>query len=157
MMFQNLKQKIVEKKANICVVGLGYVGLPTAIFFAEKGFNIIGVSIDEDKITKINQGISPIRELNLDFRLLKVIKEGNLIATLDLKEATLKSDIIIIIVPTPVTESKDPDLSHIISAGEVILKGLKKGKLVILESTVYPGVTEEILQPILEKSGLTSR
>ena len=85
-----------------------YVGLPTAIFFAEKGFNIIGMSIEEDKIAMINQGISPIGELNLDFRLLKVIKQGKLKATVDLKEATLKSDIIIMIVPTPVTESKDP-------------------------------------------------
>jgi len=118
------------------------------------GFNVIGVSIEEGKIAMINQGISPIGELNLDSRLLKVITKENLIATSDLKESTLRSDIIIIIVPTPVTESKDPDLSHIISAGEEVLKGLNKGKLIVLESTVYPGVTEDILQPILEKSGL---
>ena len=153
-MFQNLKQKILRNDANICVVGLGYVGLPTAIFFAEKGFNIIGVSIDDEKVAMINKGISPIKELNLDSRLFKIIKEGKFIATINLEEATLRSDIIIIIVPTPITESKDPDLSHIISAGEEILKGLKKGNLVVLESTVYPGVSEEILQPILEKSGL---
>ena len=135
-------------------MGLGYIGFPTAIFFAEKGFDIIGVSIDDEKIDMINQGISPIKELNLDPRIFKIIKYGKFTATLDLEEATSKSDIILMIVPTPITQSKGPDLSHIISAGEEILKGLKKGKLVVLEFTVYPGVTEEILQPILERSGL---
>jgi len=153
-MYKNLKQKIHDKESVICVVGLGYVGLPTAIFFAEMGFDIIGISIEDDKIAMINQGISPIGELNLDSRLLKVIKDGKLFATSDLADATSKSDIILMIVPTPVTESKDPDLSHIISAGEEVLKGLDNGKLVVLESTVYPGVTEDTLQPILERSGL---
>jgi nucleotide sugar dehydrogenase len=153
-MFQNLKQKIHDKESVICVVGLGYVGLPTAIFFAEMGFNIVGVSVEEKKIDMINQGISPIGELNLDSRLLKVIKDGKLVATSNLEDATRRSDIILMIVPTPVTESKDPDLSHIISAGEEVLKGLDKGKLVVLESTVYPGVTEDTLQPILERSGM---
>lgn len=148
LIFISLKNKI------ICVVGLGYVGLPTAIFFAEKGFNVIGVALDQEKIEMINEGISPIGELNLDPRLSRVIKDKKLYATLDLVEATRKSDIILMIVPTPVTESKDPDLSHIISAGEKVSKGLDKGKLVVLESTVYPGVTEEILLPILESSGL---
>jgi nucleotide sugar dehydrogenase len=153
-MFQNLKQKIQNKESVICVVGLGYVGLPTAIFFAEMGFNIVGVDLEEKKIEMINNGISPIGELNLDSRLAKVINEDKLVATSDLVDATRRSDIILMIVPTPVTESKDPDLSHIISAGEEVLKGLDKGKLVVLESTVYPGVTEDTLQPILERKGL---
>jgi len=83
-MYKNLKQKIHDKESVICVVGLGYVGLPTAIFFAEMGFDIIGISIEDDKIAMINQGISPIGELNLDSRLLKVIKDGKLFATSDL-------------------------------------------------------------------------
>ena len=153
-MFKNLKQMIHDKESVICVVGLGYVGLPTAIFFAEMGFDVIGISIEDDKIDLINKGISPIGELNLDSRLSKVINDGKLAATSDLEDATRRSDVILMIVPTPVTESKDPDLSHIISAGEEVLKGLDKGKLVVLESTVYPGVTEETLQPILERSGL---
>ena len=153
-MFQNLKQKIQNKESVICVVGLGYVGLPTAIFFAEMGFNIVGVDLEEKKIEMINNGISPIGELNLDSRLAKVINEDKLVATSDLVDATRRSDIILMIVPTPVTESKDPDFSHIISAGEEVLKGLDKGKLVVLESTVYPGVTEDTLQPILERKGL---
>ena len=153
-MFQNLKQKIQNKESVICVVGLGYVGLPTAIFFAEMGFKIVGVDLAEKKIEMINNGISPIGELNLDSRLSNVINEDKLVATSDLEDATRRSDIILMIVPTPVTESKDPDLSHIISAGEEVLKGLDKGKLVVLESTVYPGVTEDTLQPILERKGL---
>lgn len=153
-MYQKLLEKIKNKESTICVVGLGYVGLPTAIFFAENDFNVIGVGIDEKKLDLINQGISPLGELGLDSRLLKVVQNRKLVATIDLPDATRQSDIILLIVPTPVTKSKDPDLSHIISAGENVAKGMDKGKLIVLESTVYPGVTEETLQPILESSGL---
>ena len=153
-MYNEILDKIKSRKAKICIVGLGYVGLPTAIFFAEKGFDVTGVAIHEKSLNLINQGISPIGELNLDSRLSKVIIDKKLFATNDLKWATEVSDIIISIVPTPVDEFKDPDLTPIISSGIEITKGLSKGKLVILESTVYPGVTEETLQPILEKSGL---
>ena len=152
-MYGNMIRKIKNKSAKICIVGLGYVGLPTAIFFAEKGFNMIGVARNEKKINLINRGISTIGELNLDSRLSRVVDDQKLFATSDLEEATAESDIIISIVPTPVDEFKDPDLDPIISSGKRIAKGLDKGKLVVLESTVYPGVTEEILQPILEKSG----
>ncbi len=153
-MYSKMLDKIKTRNAKICIVGLGYVGLPTAIFFAEKGFNVTGVDIDENNIKKINRGISTIGELNLDSRLSSVINDKKLVATSDLKWATEKSDIIISIVPTPVDEFKDPDLTPITSSGEEIAKGLSSGKLVILESTVYPGVTEETLKPILEKSGL---
>ncbi|HHT18714.1 MAG TPA: nucleotide sugar dehydrogenase [Methanobacterium sp.] len=153
-MYNELSKKITEKKAKICIVGLGYVGLPTAIFFAENDFDVIGVGIDPKKLDMINQGISPLGELGLDERLEKVVKKGKLVATLDLPEATRQSDIILLIVPTPVTKSKDPDLSHVMDAGKKVSRGLEKGKLVVLESTVYPGVTEEVLQPILEESGL---
>lgn len=150
----NLSERIQKRTAIISIVGLGYVGLPTAIFFAENGFKVIGVEKDEYKLSKINEGISPIGELSLDGRLLEVVKEKKLIGTTDLKWATEQSDIIISIVPTPVDEFKDPDLTPIKSSGEQIARGLSGGKLVILESTVYPGVTEECLKPILEKSGL---
>jgi len=153
-MYDELSKKITDKNAKICVVGLGYVGLPTAIFFAENGFNVIGVGVDPKKLEMINQGISPLGELGLDERLLKVVEDGKLVATLDLPDATRQSDIILLIVPTPVTKSKDPDLSHVMDAGKNVSMGLGKGKLVVLESTVYPGVTEEVLQPILEESGL---
>jgi len=112
------------------------------------------VDVEEKKLTLINQGISPLGELGLDERLQKVVEDGRLVATSDLPGATSESDVILLIVPTPVTPSKDPDLSYIVHAGEDVAKGLGKGKLVVLESTVYPGVTEETLQPILESSGL---
>lgn len=153
-MYQKLLQKIKNKESTVCVVGLGYVGLPTALFFSENGFNVIGVDVEEKKLTLINQGISPLGELGLDERLQKVVEDGRLVATSDLPGATSESDVILLIVPTPVTPSKDPDLSYIVRAGEDVAKGLGKGKLVVLESTVYPGVTEETLQPILESSGL---
>jgi nucleotide sugar dehydrogenase len=154
--YQYMLNKISSKKIKICIVGLGYVGLPTAIFFAEQGFDVIGVERNEYKISKINQGISTIGELNLDDRLLEVVNDKKLFVTRNLENATKDSDIILLIVPTPVTKSKDPDLSHIITAGEHVAEGLGKGKLVVLESTVYPGVTEEILKPILERSGLSA-
>lgn len=153
-MYQKLLEQIKNRESTVCVVGLGYVGLPTAIFFAENGFNVIGVDVEEKKLTLINQGISPLGELGLDERLQKVVEDGRLVATSDLPGATSESDVILLIVPTPVTPSKDPDLSYIVHAGEDVAKGLGKGKLVVLESTVYPGVTEETLQPILESSGL---
>ena len=151
---ESILDKIKNRKAKICIVGLGYVRLPTAIFFAEKGFKVTGVARNEKNITKINNGISAIGELNRDTRLSDVVTAKRLVATSDLKRATMDSDIIISIVPTPVDEFKDPDLTPIISSGKEIAKGLSKDKLVILESTVYPGVTEECLQPILEESGL---
>lgn len=153
-MYQKVLHNIKNKESTICIVGLEYVGLPTAIFFAENGFNVIGVGIDENKLNMINYGISPLGELGLDKRLLNVVQDKKLEATLDLPGATRDSDIILLILLTPVTKSKDPDLSHIISAGENVAKGMGKGKLVVLESTVYPGVTEETLLPILESSGL---
>jgi nucleotide sugar dehydrogenase len=151
---ESILDKIKNRKAKICIVGLGYVGLPTAIFFAENGFTVTGVARNEKNIAKINKGMSTIGELNLDSRLSEVVKAKRLVATSDLERATMDSDIIISIVPTPVDEFKDPDLTPIISSGKEIAKGLSKDKLVILESTVYPGVTEECLQPILEESGL---
>ncbi len=153
-MYKKLVEKIKNRNSKISVVGLGYVGLPTAIFFAEQGFNVVGVERDKYKISKINQGISTIGELNLDGRLVEVVNNKKLFATRNLEMATKDSDIILLIVPTPVTKSKDPDLSYIISAGEKVAKELDKGNLVVLESTVYPGVTEEVLKPILESSGL---
>ena len=155
-MYNRIFKKIKTRSAKICIVGLGYVGLPTAIFFAENGFDVIGVARNEEKINLINRGIPTIGELKLEYKLSKVINNKKLCATSDLKWATEVSDIIISIVPTPVDEFKDPDLTPIISSGKEIAKGLGTDKLIILESTVYPGVTEEVLQPILERSGLNA-
>jgi len=153
-MHRVLADKIKKRKATLCVVGLGYVGLPTATFFAEKGFPVIGCDVKEDVVRLVKAGRSPLKDLNIDDRVNGVVKNGKLTTSLHVTEAVRESDIILIIVPTPLARGFEPDLRYVISAGESVRAGLKRGHLVILESTVYPGVTEEILKPILEKSGL---
>ena len=143
-----------SKDIKIAIVGLGYVGLPTAVLFAEAGFNVTGCELKEESVRMINAGISPLSDLNLDERVKDVVARKKLVATSDTIAATKKNDVIIIIVPTPTKDGEEPDLSYIEGAGKDIAKGLAKGKLVILESTVYPGVTEGTLKPILEESGL---
>lgn len=151
---ENLKQRIKNKSAVISVIGLGYVGLPTAVYFAEKGFKVYGV----DKLVRIvnglNKGVSHLHELGLDQRIKLVIDQDKFHCTNDTFEAVSNSDIVFIIVPTPITKDKEPDLSHVISAAEDISRSIKKGQLIVLESTVYPGVTDDIVKPILESSGL---
>jgi nucleotide sugar dehydrogenase len=143
-----------SKGLKIAIIGLGYVGLPTAVLFAEAGFDVTGCEMKPEFIRIINEGLSPLTDLNLDERVRDVVAKKKLVATSDTVAATRKNDVIIIIVPTPLKDGEEPDLSFIESAGRDVAKGLKKGKLVILESTVYPGVTEGILKPILESSGL---
>ena len=133
-----------ENKATVCVVGLGYVGLPLAVAFA-KSLKVIGFDIDKQKIKELSNGV------NNDFSKDEL---DNIFFTSDPNEIR-NADFIIIAVPTPVTKSKEPDLSYIKGASKIVSENLKKGSVVILESTVYPGVTEEIMKPILEKSGLT--
>jgi len=150
----DIDQKIKDKTAVIAVIGLGYVGLPTAVNFAENGFSVIGVNRTQSKVDLINAGGCYLTDLNLDERVKRLVERGKLTATIDTADATRKSDVISITVPTPVTSDKRPDLSFITSAGRAIARGLGLKKLVVLESTVYPGVVEEVLKPILEESGL---
>jgi UDP-N-acetyl-D-glucosamine dehydrogenase len=144
--------KIRDKKAKIAVIGLGYVGLPLAIEFAKKGFSAIGVDVDARKVRAINSGRSYILDIKEE-DMRPLVKKGLLKATDDyskLKDA----DAIIICVPTPLRKTKDPDMSFIISASEAIAKNLRKGQVIVLESTTYPGTTEEVILPILEEAGL---
>lgn len=149
-----LSKKFSDRSAVICIVGLGYVGLPTAVSFAEKGFKVIGADKNKEVVDLINKGGCHLKDLDLDDRVKKVIQAKKLSATTDTTKATRQSDAILIIVPTPVTFDKRPDLKPVIFAGKDISKGLSENKLVVLESTVYPGVTEDVLNPILEISGL---
>ena len=151
-----IDQKIKNKTARIAIIGLGYVGLPTAVNFAENGFSVIGVNRTQDKVDLINAGGCYLTDLNLDERVRRLVKLGKLTATTDTVEATRKSDVIIITVPTPVTADKQPDLSFVTSAGRAVAGGLGHEKLVVLESTVYPGVVDEVLKPILEEPGFTA-
>lgn len=151
MIKDGLTSLIIDKKAIIGVIGLGYVGLPLIVEFGLKGFEGIGFEVDEKKAESINAGTSYIVDVP-DQNVQKCVSEGKLTATTDFGKLT-ECDAIIICVPTPLRKTKDPDMSYIIAAGEQIQKYLRKGQLIILESTTYPGTTDEVLQPMLEEQG----
>jgi UDP-N-acetyl-D-glucosamine dehydrogenase len=147
-MFNELKAKIENKKANIGIIGQGYVGLPLAVEFAKAGFNVTGFDTDEKKVSGINKGISHILDVpSEDIKAL--VKTGKLKAVTDTGLLN-KMDAIIICVPTPLRKTKEPDISYILSASKAIAVNKRKGQLIILESTTYPGTTEEIILPKLE-------
>lgn len=138
---------------RVCVVGAGHIGLPTACILAEKGIEVIATDIDQDIVDNINQGKTTIEEPGLQELLETVHSSGKLSASTDVTGSVRESQAAIIIVPTPLT-SEGPDMKFIEAATQSVADGLKKGTLVILESTVYPGTTEKIIRPLLEKSGL---
>ena len=137
-------------KKKICIVGLGYIGLPTATMFSCYGHKVIGVDVNEKVVNNINKGKIIIEEPNLEELVEDVVKKGNLIASTSPKE----SDVFIISVPTPIKDDKTSDMSYVISATKSIVKYLKEGNIVVLESTSPVGTTEEVVKPIIEESGL---
>lgn len=147
-----LKGKIEDGSAVIGVVGLGYVGLPIALEYAKKGISVLGVDVSRGKVDMLNRGENYNEDLN-DAEIAEVCNSGMLKATTDFGQLT-DADVIFIAVPTPFNENKDPDLSFILSSGEAVSNSLRKGQLVILKSTTFPGTTEDYLVPVLEKSGL---
>ena len=149
---QQLLERINARKASIGVIGLGYVGLPLAVEFARHGFNVVGFDVDESKTGQINAGRSYIPDVT-EKDLAEVVKAGRLRATTKLAELG-DMDVIDICVPTPLRKTKDPDLSYVVKAVEAVAATLKRGQLVILESTTYPGTTDEVVQPMLEAKGL---
>ncbi|HXH70100.1 MAG TPA: nucleotide sugar dehydrogenase, partial [Pyrinomonadaceae bacterium] len=151
MIKDDIKNLIAEKRATIGVVGLGYVGLPLIVEFALKGFQGIGFEVDRKKADGINAGKSYIVDVS-DENVKKCVESGKLKATTDFSELE-KCDVIIICVPTPLRKTKDPDMSYILAAGGEIQKYMRSGQLIILESTTYPGTTDEVLQPMFEEKG----
>lgn len=156
MVFRKLASEIGDSiracKVKIAVIGLGQVGLPLALHFAKEGASVIGVDIDEQKVNSIKQGICPVT-MNPVVEIFNQIRgSNNLQVTSKVAEAVQSSNIHILCVPTPLGSDKLPDLSAVVAASEAVSKGLDKGDLVILESTVHPGVTTKIVKPILEKS-----
>lgn len=147
-LFSDLKTKIEKKQARVAVIGLGYVGLPLALLYTEQKFSVTGFDIDARKVSILDQGGSYI------FRIpatdIQVAKKGGFSATAEYSRLT-EMDAIIICVPTPLNEYHEPDLSFITDTAKSIAPHLRPGHLVILESTTYPGTTEEVLIPILEK------
>jgi len=152
MIKDTIKNLIAEKAATIGVIGLGYVGLPLIVEFALKDFKGVGFEVDQKKVDEINAGRSYIVDVS-DENVKKCVDAGNLTATIDFSQLN-KCDVIIICVPTPLRKTKDPDMSYILAAGEEIKKYARRGQLIILESTTYPGTTDEVLQPMIEEAGL---
>ena len=151
MIKDELLQLITAKGARVGVIGLGYVGLPLIVEFALKGFDCIGFEVDDKKTNEINEGRSYIVDVS-DENVQKCISSGKLTATTDFGRLA-ECDVIIICVPTPLRKTKDPDMSYILTAGGEIQKYMRRGQLVILESTTYPGTTDEVLQPMFEEKG----
>lgn len=137
---------------TVCILGLGYIGLPTAALTSSKGLRVIGVDINPDIVQQLSNGRVHFEEPDLDGLVVRGVSEGRLTAEM----APCQADIYVIAVPTPVTEDKKADLSFVVNATESIVGCITPGCLVILESTVPPGTTEDVVRPILEKSGMTA-
>jgi UDP-N-acetyl-D-glucosamine dehydrogenase len=147
-----LEEKIASRRARVGIVGLGYVGLPLAVEFAKAGFAVTGIDLSEEKTKRVNAGDSYVGDIPSKV-LGPLVESGKLRATADFS-AVLELDTINICVPTPLRKTKDPDMSYIVSATQEIARHFHAGMLVILESTTYPGTTDELVLPMLSKSGL---
>lgn len=148
----NLMKKIQNADALIGVIGLGYVGLPLALAYAEKSFNVLGFDIDSNKVKELNSGHNYISHMD-GKKVTQVVKSKKLSATTDFSRLS-EPDAIIICVPTPLTPQLDPDMSYIIKTTEQIKKCLRPRQLIVLESTTYPGTTEELVKNMLEQTGM---
>jgi len=149
----DLKSKVKQNKFTVGIIGLGYVGLPLALEFANKGIKVIGFDLDESKVKKINsEKQSYIKHIPSD-KIKSAVNKNTLIATSDFSKLP-EADAIIICVPTPLNVNREPDMSYVINTAEVIGKYIRKGQFVSLESTTYPGTTDEILLKIFESKGL---
>ena len=150
--FESLKARIEKRSARIAVIGLGYVGLPLGVEFARSGFRVTGIDTEREKIERVNRGDSYIRDVSSE-ELKREVRAGRLEATDDFSKL-FEMDCVSICVPTPLRKTRDPDVSSIISATKEIAKYLHSGELVVLESTTYPGTTDELILPMLEETGL---
>lgn len=150
-MKMNLKQRVSAHQAQIGIVGLGYVGLPLALRFVEVGFPVLGLDIDAQKVNKLNDGQSYIEHISAD--AVRAAKARGMKSTTDFSEAR-NCDVLIICVPTPLNEYREPDLSYVIGTVDSLVPHLRPGQIISLESTTYPGTTDEELLPRIEKAGL---
>src|SRR2546426_382793 len=145
--------KIKSKKAKVCVVGLGYVGVPLAVASAQAGFAVIGVDVEKEKVSMINKGFCYVEDAYSEKHLPELVKAGSISATESLSDGATPSDVVIVCVPTPLDAKGEPDLSFLKSVAKDLSKNLSGFKLVIVESTSFPGTTTEIFQPLLERNG----
>lgn len=147
-----LLEKIRNREARIGVVGLGYVGLPLILEFLEEKFQSLGFDIDSSKVEMLNNGKSYIKHISTE-KIRKMTETGLFQATTDFSQLK-EVDCILVCVPTPLNKYREPDISYIVNTAETISQHLREGQLIVLESSTYPGTTEEVMRPILEKSGL---
>lgn len=145
---------MIKENSPIAIFGLGHMGLPTAALLAKNGFKVVGIDINTNTVEMINSGQSPIMEPGLGDIVKETVENNSLSATTNYLSAMKEVNTVMIIVPTPVNENKESDLSAVIAASQSIMEGLKKDDLVIIESTVPPGTCENIVIPILEKVAL---
>ena len=149
---RTLEEKIRSRTACVGIVGLGYVGLPLAVEFAKAGFHVTGIDANSQKVARVNSGDSYVADIPSEV-LASLVRTGKLRATTDFG-VVRDLDTVNICVPTPLRKTKDPDMSYIVSSSEEIARYLHAGMLIILESTTYPGTTDELLLPLFERSGL---
>ncbi len=155
MKYKELKNKISQKTANVGIIGMGYVGLPMASLFASRGFRVKGADINKDRVKAINAGESPINEVGLEEIIKKSVNAGRLTATTDVDEVVRESDVVVIVVQTPIDDDNKPNLKAFKSACDTVARSITKGKLLVVESTIPPGTLEDIVIPtIFEKSAL---
>lgn len=147
-----LARRLKAKRARVGVIGLGYVGLPLAVAFAREGFSVVGIDLDAQRVTRVNRGQSYIPDVPSE-DLVTLGRTKRFTAT-DRFADLAGLDAIVICVPTPLRKTREPDISYIISAAQEIAKVLRRGQLVVLESTTYPGTTDEVILPMLEANGL---
>jgi len=152
MNMSNLKEKLLSREATLGVIGLGYVGLPLAVEKAKAGFRVIGFDVQKEKVDMVNAGHNYIGDV-VNEDLAALVKAGMLKATADFADAA-SCDCVCICVPTPLDAHQQPDISYVRASTESITPFLHRDMLVVLESTTYPGTTEELVKPILERSGL---
>jgi len=148
-----LEQKIADRTASVCIIGLGYVGLPLAVASAEAGFSVVGVDVDKGKVDMVNKGVSYVEDPYVKEHLSTLVSAGKIRATAKHSEALPSADVVIVCVPTPLDARENPDLSYLRTTARIIAQHLTNYKLVIVESTSFPGTTEELILPILERSG----
>lgn len=149
----SLEQKIKDKSAEVAVIGLGYVGLPLAVELAKAGFHVTGIDTDADRVHNVKNAIPYILDVDIN-DIKKLVAKNRLVPTTDFRRLHY-ADVIIICVPTPLKRKYQPNISYIKQAVTQIKQHLRKGQLVILESTTYPGTTDEVILPMLESTGLT--
>ena len=149
---ERLMQKIADRSAHVAVIGLGYVGLPLVVEFAKAGYRAVGIDVDNSRVERLKRGESYVKDVPSE-DVKSLIETGRLSATTEF-HFLAEADACCICVPTPLNKTKDPDVSFIVDATRAVKAGLRRGQLIVLESTTYPGTTRELILPMLQESGL---